>query len=351
MVDSTHAARRSGRRRLRRAISVAALLLAAGCGGSDRPAGNAGAARVASGAAAEAPESAEHAGANDWFVDQAQQAGINFSTSTACPGEYYFPEMLPPGVALFDYDNDGDLDVFLAQGQMLGDRQDAGAGARSRRPGRSRCAPAVPQRSEVRPDGTRQLHFTDVTEASGIDARGYGMGVAAGDFDNDGCVDLYLTYFGPNQLWRNNCDGTFTDVSRKSGTDDAGWSVSASFVDYDRDGWLDLYVGNYVHTRIKPNIEVHRPDRQARLLHAERLLGAADPPLSQQPATAPSPTSRRAALTAGDFGPALGVVDRRLQRRRLAGHLRGERRQGKPALDEPAQRHLQEHRRCCRARR
>ena len=72
----------------------------------------------------------------------------------------------------------------------------------------------------IHADGTRTLHFTDVTEQSGIDARGYGMGVAAGDFDNDGCVDLYLTNFGPNQLFRNNCDGTFTDVSRQSGTDD-----------------------------------------------------------------------------------------------------------------------------------
>src|SRR5205823_10614117 len=106
---------------------------------------------------------------------------------------------------------------------------------------------------QVNPDGTRTLHFTDVTEQSGIDARGYGMGVAAADFNNDGCVDLYLTNFGPNQLFRNNCDGTFTDVSRQSGTDHSGFSVSASFVDYDRDGWLDLYVGNYLDYRIEAN--------------------------------------------------------------------------------------------------
>src|SRR2546429_25793 len=83
----------------------------------------------------------------------------------------------------------------------------------------------------------------EVNEASGINARGYGMGVATGDFNNDGCVDLYLTNLGPNQLYRNNCDGTFTDVSKQSGTEGTpalggpSWSVSASFLDYDRDGW------------------------------------------------------------------------------------------------------------------
>src|SRR6185295_15053230 len=86
----------------------------------------------------------------------------------------------------------------------------------------------------VNPDGTRTVHLVDVTQASGIDARGYGMGVTAGDFDNDGCIDLFLTNFGPNQLFRNNCDGSFTDVSKRSRTDASGWGVSAAFVDYDR---------------------------------------------------------------------------------------------------------------------
>ena len=189
------------------------------------------------------------AGVNDadreWFVDRANDTGLRFTYFNGMSGEFYFPEMLPGGVALLDYDNDGDLDIFFVQGQMLGS-------------GKTLSDATIPPSSVpltarlfrndlvVKPDGTRTLHFTDVTERSGIDAHGYGMGVAAADFNNDGCVDLYLTNLGRNQLFRNNCDGTFTDVSRRSGADISGWSVSAAFVDYDRDGWLDLYVGNYV---------------------------------------------------------------------------------------------------------
>ena len=99
----------------------------------------------------------------------------------------------------------------------------------------------------IRPDGTRVLRFTDVTEAAGIRAAGYGMGVTTGDFDNDGWPDLYVTNFGSNQLWRNNADGRFSDVTAQAGVDDPRWSVSAAFLDFDRDGWLDLYVGNYVN--------------------------------------------------------------------------------------------------------
>jgi hypothetical protein len=98
----------------------------------------------------------------------------------------------------------------------------------------------------VRPDGSRSLHFTDVTEEAGIRATGYGMGVATGDYDNNGWPDLYVTNWGPNQLWRNNGNGTFTDVTAQSGTSDDRWGASAAFVDYDHDGWLDLYVVNYV---------------------------------------------------------------------------------------------------------
>ena len=161
-------------------------------------------------------------------------------------GEFYFPEIMAPGVGVLDYDNDGDLDVYFVQGQMLGAETTTSNAALSP-PGSVRPAGRLYRNDlQVHADGTRALRFTDVTTESGIEARGYGMGMATGDVDNDGLVDLYLTAFGRNQLFRNKGDGTFTDVSRPSGTDDDGWGVSASFVDYDRDGWLDLYVGNYL---------------------------------------------------------------------------------------------------------
>jgi len=186
------------------------------------------------------------AGAGAWFTDQAEAAGLRFVHFNGMSGEYYFPEMIPAGVGLFDYDNDGDLDAYFVQGRMLGDGKTLDAAL---------FPPPTPgtptgrlYRNDLRVggDGERTLSFTEVTAQSGIDAGAYGMGIATGDIDNDGWVDLYLTNYGPNQLLRNNGDGTFTDVSSQSGTDDPAWGVSAAFLDYDRDGWLDLYVGNYV---------------------------------------------------------------------------------------------------------
>jgi hypothetical protein len=132
------------------------------------------------------------------------------------------------------------------------------------------------------------------------------MGVVASDVTNDGCVDLYLTHVGPNQLFRNNCDGTFTDVSRQSGTADEGWGVSASFLDYDRDGWLDLYVGNYVHYNVGSDVRCtgiaggrdYCPPRTYRA-QPDRLFR------NQGHGRFADVTAR--ALTGGHFGPALGV--------------------------------------------
>jgi enediyne biosynthesis protein E4 len=172
----------------------------------------------------------------EWFVDRAAQSGLDFVHVNGMSGRFYLPEIMAPGVALFDYDNDGDLDVFLVQSGMLG----SDAATRS-------ASKLFRNDLTINGDGSRAVRFTDVTGASGIVTAGYGMGVAAGDFDNDGWIDLYLTKFdAPNQLLRNNGNGTFTDVSKSSGTDERSWSVSAAFVDYDRDGWLDLYVGNYL---------------------------------------------------------------------------------------------------------
>lgn len=182
----------------------------------------------------------------EWFSERAEAAGLDFVHFNGMSGEFYDAEIFGPGVGLLDYDNDGDLDVYLVQGQMLGAGKtiDQATFSRQTLPLRDRL---YRNDLQVHPDGTRTLRFTDVTDQSGIDARAYGMGVAAGDYNNDGWVDLYVTRLGRNAMFRNNGDGTFTDVSAPSGTDQRAWSVAASFVDIDRDGWLDLYVGNYLN--------------------------------------------------------------------------------------------------------
>jgi hypothetical protein len=244
----------------------------------------------------------------EWFADRAKETGLDFVHFNGMSGEFYMAEILAPGVALFDYDNDGDLDVYLVQGTMLGANKTV-------RDALFPPAPAmVPLRGrlyrndlEVHADGTRTLRFTDVTEASGINARGYGMGVATGDFNNDGCIDLYLTNFGTNQLLRNNCDGTFTDVSAPSRTNQTGWSVSAAFVDYDRDGWLDLYVGSYLRYGTGTNTKCFSPSgaldyctpKSYQALPGRLYRNQHDGTFAD--VSAPSGMAR-------EFGPALGVT-------------------------------------------
>jgi hypothetical protein len=174
------------------------------------------------------------------FADVTSQTGLDFTHVNGAAGELLLPEVIGAGGALFDFDNDGDLDVFAVQGSRLstvGSRQDVwGSGSRLFR-----------NDLQISDNATRAVRFTDVTDRSGIVAVGYGMGAATGDIDNDGWVDLYVTNLGSNQLFRNNGNGTFTDVTAKSGTDDSRWSTGATFFDYDRDGWLDLFIANYVN--------------------------------------------------------------------------------------------------------
>ena len=169
------------------------------------------------------------------FDEVAAQTGLNFRHYNGMTGKFYLPEIMGAGGALFDYDNDGDLDVFLVQGAEIepGSKADSSGGRLFRND------------LELGKNGTRKLHFTDVTEKSRIRATGYGMGVAVGDINNDGWTDLYLTNLSSNQMYLNKGDGTFDDMTKNTATDDPRWSTAASFVDYDRDGWLDLMVVNY----------------------------------------------------------------------------------------------------------
>ena len=170
------------------------------------------------------------------FEDVTAKSGIRFQHQASRTSRKYLPESMGAGVAIFDYDNDGWLDLFFVNGAKLQDPMPRGSS---------------PDKSDPRywnrlyhnnRDGT----FTDITEKAGLQGRLYGMGVATGDYDNDGNVDLLVTNLGGNILYHNNGDGTFTDVTAKAGVGGSGWCTGACFVDYDRDGSLDLMVSRYV---------------------------------------------------------------------------------------------------------
>ncbi len=186
----------------------------------------------------------------EFFTEEAGASGLDFTHFNGMTGALYYVENMGSGVALLDYDGDGDLDVYLVQGRMLGKDETEADALFPPSPGTVLTDRLFRNDLALDAAGEVQLRFVDVTESSGIAANGYGMGVAAGDYDNDGWTDLYVTNFGSNQMWHNNEDGTFSDVTSRSDTDDSRWSVSAAFWDFDRDGWLDLYVGNYVEYRL-----------------------------------------------------------------------------------------------------
>lgn len=170
------------------------------------------------------------------FVDVTASSGVHFQHVASHTSKKYLPETMGSGVALLDYDNDGRLDIFLVNGSTLKDPTPKGT---------------IPQKTNAgewnrlyhqKPDGT----FEDVTEKAGLKGTGYGMGVAVGDFDNDGYEDLYVTALCGNKLYHNNGDGTFSDVTDQAGVSGSGWSTSAAWVDLDNDGRLDLVVLRYL---------------------------------------------------------------------------------------------------------
>ncbi len=162
------------------------------------------------------------------LVDVTQKAGLDFQHNTGSFGAKYLPETMGPGCAFVDYDNDGWLDILLVNGRDW--------------PGHRR------QRSTLRLyRNNRNGTFTDVTKSAGLDVEMYGMGVAVGDFDNDGWPDLYVTGVGQNRLFRNTGRGSFVDVTVAAGLGNrSAFSTSAMWFDFDRDGHLDLFVCNYV---------------------------------------------------------------------------------------------------------
>jgi enediyne biosynthesis protein E4 len=179
----------------------------------------------------------------------AEEVGLKFHHFTGATGEFFMPEIMGAGVALFDYDNDGDLDVYLVQGAMFDSTQDP---SRAKFPPPSGWKPGNRLFRNLLSE-TGKLQFVDVTEKAGVGHIGFGMGVAVGDYDNDGYQDLYVTNFGHNVLYHNNGDGTFTNVTIKAGVDDLRWSTGAAWIDFDRDGRLDLFVANYLDFNVKGN--------------------------------------------------------------------------------------------------
>src|SRR6266700_1555712 len=171
------------------------------------------------------------------LVDVTHDAGISFQHNSGAFGKKYLPETLGAGCAFFDYDNDGWLDILLVNGTDWPEHK------------RQRATMQLYRH-------TRHATITDVTPAAGLDLEMYGIGVAVGDYDNDGFADLYITCYGQSRLFHNNGNGTFSEVTKRARLAGyTGLSTSALWFDYDRDGHLDLLVANYV--RWSPESDIY----------------------------------------------------------------------------------------------
>ena len=232
------------------------------------------------------------------FTDITTQTKINFKHQGSPTSLKYLLETMGGGVAIFDYDNDGRMDLFFTNGALLKDPMPKGG---------------VPDKSDPRfwnrlyhqqPDGS----FEDVTERAGLKGDGFSMGLATGDYDNDGYVDLYVTGYGENHLYHNNCDGTFTDVTKKLGGAGGGWSTSAGWIDYDRDGRLDLFVARYLDWDFEKGAAVCGDTKGTRAYcHPENFKGTTNLLYHQRPDGTFADVSVSAGI-ADPGGKALGVT-------------------------------------------
>lgn len=193
-----------------RPLCCALLIACAGCGSPALP-------------TSPAPDSSPEAAVPEWFRDVTAEVGLDWCQRAGPTGDYFMPQVMGSGLAVFDANNDARLDILVL----------TNAGPK---------ADSTHRLFLQQPDGK----FRDATAGSGLGVTGYGMGVAVGDFDNDGRADVYVSEYGGGHLFRNKGNGTFEDVSAAAGVVTPRWGTSCSFLDYDRDGWLDLVVVNYV---------------------------------------------------------------------------------------------------------
>src|SRR6266566_2261412 len=232
------------------------------------------------------------------FTDITRPSKIDFKHAGSPTSQKYLLETMGGGVAIFDYDNDGRMDIFFTNGALLKD----------------------PMPKDELPDKrdpkywNRLYHqttdgkFVDVTERAGLKGEGFGMGVAAADYDNDGYIDLYVTGYGGNHLYHNNGNGTFTDLTKRLGVGGGGWSTSAGWIDYDRDGRLDLFVPRYLDWDFEKGAILCGDSRGTRAYcHPENFKGTTNILYHQKPDGTFEDVSIKAGIADPD-GKALGVA-------------------------------------------
>jgi hypothetical protein len=232
------------------------------------------------------------------FSDFSLSSKMSFRHAGSATPTKYLLETMGGGVAIFDYNNDGRMDLFFANGALLKNHMPR---------------LGIPDKSDAKfwnrlyrqkPDGT----FEDVTERAGLKGDGFDMGAATGDYDNDGNVDLYVTGYGGNHLYHNNGDGSFADVSQKTGVSSSGWSTSASWLDYDRDGRLDLFVARYLDWDFEKGSALCGDSRGTRAYcHPENFSGATNVLFHQKSDGSFEDVSVKSGI-ANPEGKALGVA-------------------------------------------